>query len=235
MAQDPSSRLSELPGFLSTVSMVVDDRSEIVKSLRRAEQKSPSIYQPARDLYRRVLQGDLSFDQAWLQSQRLTDETQKQCCIEVLLASKNFLCNQTPARIATLPTFIHSLPNNMELAVAPILLRYTSPPRLMVLHFWRKPLSPWQLSAASAIIKRCINADETSYSNYGIDFIAVSIPKSATSRRFENRDWTHLSPLNQRELDRFWSTFIAGWNLYIESSDNSRKGRRRRDRELFDL
>jgi hypothetical protein len=44
-----STPLNDLPHFLSTIAMVVDDSASIIESLIQAERKSPSRYDPAKE------------------------------------------------------------------------------------------------------------------------------------------------------------------------------------------
>jgi hypothetical protein len=48
MEREFSKPLNEPPGFLSTISMVEDDRSAIIENLIQAERKSPSAMSPQR-------------------------------------------------------------------------------------------------------------------------------------------------------------------------------------------
>jgi hypothetical protein len=85
-----SKPLVALPGFLSTISMVVDDRTAIIEQLRQAERKSPPKYGPTRDLFRRVLEGNFTFEEALNHARSLPDEIERNCALDVLSASKDF-------------------------------------------------------------------------------------------------------------------------------------------------
>src|SRR5207302_1470167 len=105
-------------------------------------------YEPAKELFCRVLQGDLSVTQALVQAGNLADPVERKCAADILGASKKFLLAEAPAHIGVFPTMIISIPNGMQLSVSPVRLRHLNPQRLMLLHFWQTPLSAWQLSAA---------------------------------------------------------------------------------------
>jgi hypothetical protein len=180
-----SKPLTELPGFLSTISMVVDDRSEIIRNLVGAERKSPPVYDPSRDHFCAVLEGKLSFDQAMGQARVLTDETERGCAIAILEASEDFLRKQPPAAIDAFPPMNYRLPNGLALTVSPLWHRRTTPGRLMILHFWQVPLTPWQLSAAGAVIRATIAKYQPQYLSSELDFISISVPAGRTRRQFE--------------------------------------------------
>jgi hypothetical protein len=232
MEREFSKPLVELPAFLSTISMVVDDLSAIVQKLIQAERKSPAIYTPTRDLFCRVLEGGFSFEEAIHQAHRLFDETERKCAIEVLRASEKFLRTERSAPITAFPNMSHSLPNGMELNVSPMLLRHFNPERLMVLHFWRAPLSEWQLSAAGAVIRSAIYDQQPQYRSCEIDFISIPLPEFAFRRRFERYNWTKLKPHNAAEMARFWRQFLAGWTEYQRKGP--REIKRKRAVGLFD-
>ena len=196
-----SKPLSELPTFLSTISMVVDDRTSMVDSLTQAERKSPSRYEPARELFCRVLQGDLSVAQAIVQARKVSDPTERTCAVDILKASERFLGADTPAHIGLFPAMLTSIPNGMKLSVSPIWLRHLNPQRLMVLHFWRTPLSAWQLGAAAAVLQAALVRHRPEYSNCELDLISVS----GSPRRFERYSWEKLKPLKEADLLDFGS------------------------------
>jgi hypothetical protein len=231
MTQDFSTPLTELPGFLSTISMVVDDRSLIVQSLVQAERKSPSVYEPAKDLFCRVLQGDFNVNQAISQARKILDPTERRCAVNVLQASASFLNREKPAHVGPLPPMSYTLPNGMNLSVAPLLLRHCKQERVMVLHFWQKPLSQWQVNAAGAVIQSALATHQRDYLGREIDFISVSLPERASSRRFERYDWTKVKPLTEAELARFWKQLLAAWSEYQRREP--RAIRRRRDPDMF--
>jgi hypothetical protein len=119
-----STPLAELPTFLSTISMVVDDRAAIIQSLIQAERKSPPVYEPSRDLFLRVLEGGLAFDRATVQARRLRNETERRCAVQILDASELFLRSERPIRISRLKNLDYVLPNGLHLNVSPIWLRH---------------------------------------------------------------------------------------------------------------
>jgi hypothetical protein len=226
-----STPLRELPSFLSTISMVVDDRPSIVKRLTNAERKSPSTYEPARDLFCRVLQGDLTLDQALVQARKVADSTDRKCAVDVLQASARFLQSETPARAGQFPAMSVTIPNGMKLTVAPIWLRHLDPQRLMVLHFWRKPLTSWQLGAAAAVLRLALVRQRPGYSGYELDFISVSEHEATSERRFERYGWTALKPLDEQDLSRFWKQFCGAWSEYQKIGP--REFRRRRQESML--
>lgn len=227
-----SKPLSELPSFLSTISMVVDDRAAIVQQLIQAERKSPPRYGPTRDLFLRVLEGNFSFDDAFTQSRRLADETERKCAIRVLAASENFLRCERRARVGPFPSMKYFLPNGMQLDISPIWLRHLSPERLMVLHFWEAPLSPWQLSAAAAVLRSALHYEHQQYSACEVDFISVALSPFGGQRRFDRYNWSKLKPLRDDELVRFWRHFLGAWSEYHRREP--REIRRRSPEDLFD-
>ena len=74
MEREFSTPLNELPSFLSTISMVVDDRASIIESLVHAERKSPSRYEPAKALFCCVLEGKWTVSQALIQVRNVIDQ-----------------------------------------------------------------------------------------------------------------------------------------------------------------
>ena len=180
-----SELLSELPSFLSTISMVVDEPGAIIKELIRAERKSPPRYGPAKDLFRHLLQGDLSLDNALVQASKIQDPIQQLCAIKVLTASASYLRGQTPSPIRYFPRLNYQLPNGMDLNVSPLWIRYTEPERLMILHTWVKPLTPRQLGAAAAILRLTLQRHRPEHVQSDLDFISVSVPENREEREFE--------------------------------------------------
>ena len=233
MTHQLSKPLTELPSFLSTISMVVDDRSEIIRSLIAAERKSPPIYAPSRDHFCAVLEGKLTFDQAMVQARALADETERKCAIAILDASENFLRSEPPAPIGAFPSMHYRLPTGLTLNVSPLWLRRTSPERLMVLHFWQTPLSPWQLSAAGAVIRTAISQNQRQHSSCEIDFVSIPLPEGTLRRRFERYNWAALNPLDEVDLGRFWKQLLNAWAVYQRKEP--REIRRRREPDMLDL
>jgi len=231
MEREFSTPLTELPTFLSTISMVEDDGRQIVESLTQAERKSPSVYEPTRDLFCLVLQGDLCVTQAMVQAHRILDEVERKCAVDVLEASKSFLEKQAAARVGPFPAMNFEIPNGLSLNVAPVWLRHFNPPRLMILHFWRQPLSDWQLGAASAVLRAALLTHQPDYAMCEIDFISVPHPEASPRRRFEHYDWAKLRPLDNKNLHRFWKQFCGAWSVY--QNQEPREIKRRRSADLF--
>jgi len=227
-----SKPLSELPSFLSTISMVVDDRASIIESLTQAERKSPPRYEPAKEMFRRVLQGDLSVAQALVQARNLPDPVERKCAVDILQASEKILRAETPARVGPFPAMSFQIPNGMELSISPIWLRHLDQQRLLILHFWLRPLSAWQLSAAAAVLRTALLHHQPEYSNRELDFISVSLQEPTSQRRFERYGWVKLKPLSETDHSRFWKQFCAAWTEY--RSRGPREFRRKRDDDPFD-
>lgn len=214
MHREFSTPIEELPTFLSTISMVVDDQSMIVQKLREAERKAPPIYASTRDLFLTVLSGRLSFHDATVQARRIVDQTERRCAVQVIDASEQFLREERPAHIAPLQKLEYALPNGLILKVLPVWLREASPDRLLILHFWQTPLSQWQLGAAASVLRGAIASRYPQYSACEIDFISVAFSQMGQGRRFERYNWMRLKPLSISEIDRFWKQFLAGWSRY---------------------
>ena len=227
-----STPLVELPTYLSTISMVVDDRAAIVQKLIQAERKSPPVYEPSRDSFLKLLQGKMSFDSAVIQARRLTDETERKCAIQIIDASEQFLRRERPTRMSHLPNLKYALPNGLRLSISPIWIRHFDPERLLVLHFWQAPLSERQLGAAAAVLRSALHNDQPQYSSCEIDFISVAFSQFGSGRRFERYNWTRLKALDEDELHRFWQQFLVAWSHYHRIGP--RKIRRKRSASLFD-
>jgi hypothetical protein len=212
--------------------MVVDDRSAIVRDLQNAERKSPPVYDPARALFRRVLQGDLSFARAVDQARKISDATEKRCAVEVLDASQQYLTSQPMGPVGSFPPMQFPLPNKMNLSIAPVLLRHLKPERLMVLHFWRAPLSRRQLAAAGAILKEALRRHQPNYCAHELDFVSVAVPEERSERRFQLYDWEKLKPLPAPDLLHFLTQLCSGWADYQRRGP--REFRRKREPSMFD-
>jgi hypothetical protein len=124
-----------------------------------------------------------------------------------------------------------SIPSGLRLNVSSVLFRHLDPERLMVLHFWQKPLSDWQLSAAGAVLQSALLQHQPEFANCEIDFISVPFPEFAPHRRFEHYNWTKLKPLNDNDLQRFWNQFCDAWSIYKRREP--REIRRRRPPDMF--
>jgi hypothetical protein len=227
-----STPLVELPTYLSTISMVVDDRAAIVRNLIQAERKSPPVYGPSRDLFLSVLQGKLSFDRAVIQARRLADATERKCAAQIIDASEQFLREERPTTAVELPDLKYTLPNGLQLKIAPVWVRNFDPERLMVLHFWQAPLFQRQLGVAATVLRTALNEMQPQYSSCEIDFISVAFSQFGSKRRFERYNWAKLKPLGSDETQRFWLQFLAAWSQY--HGLGSREIRRRRATGLFD-
>jgi hypothetical protein len=232
MDQKFSTPLAELPSYLSTISMVVDDGAAIVQKLKEAERKSPPVYGPSRELFLTILKGKLSFDRAIKQARHLTDETERKCAIQILNASRDFLRNERPQLINPVSNLSYILPNGMPLKVTPIWIRRCDPDRLLALHFWETPLTEWQLGAAAAVLRSALFDLQPQYASCEIDFISVSFSQFYPSRRFERLNWAKLKPLDESGLNRFWSRFIKAWSQYRRIGPREIKSKRQRT--LFD-
>lgn len=116
---DLSKPLEELPTFLATISMVTDDEREIVKGLTQSERKSPPRYDPARQIFLRILTGDLTYDFGLAQALKLSDPIERDCAVSILRAASRFLSTQPAARLETLPAMTATLPNGLDLRVGP--------------------------------------------------------------------------------------------------------------------
>jgi hypothetical protein len=227
-----STPLVELPTYLSTISMIVDDKAAIVQKLIQAKRKSPPVYQPSRDLFLKVLQGKLSFDGAVIQSRRLADETERKCAVQIIDASEHFLRNERSTNVSELLHLAYPIPNGLNLNISPVWLRHFSPERLIVLHFWQTPLTPRQLSAAASVLRTALFDCQLQYSTCEIDFISVAFSRFGNTRRFERYNWSSLKLLSENELARFWNQFISGWSQYQRLGP--REIKRKRIRDLLD-
>lgn len=212
--------------------MVSDDRMAIIRNLIRAERKSPPYYEPARNLFRCVLEGKLSLKQVKEQARRLLDDHERHCAVDILSASSEFLRTEPKSRVGLFPAMSINLSNELALGIFPVWIRHLSPERLMILHFWQTPLSERQLSAAAAVLRTALNAHQPDYLASELDFVSVALPLNGSVRRFERYGWVRIKPLNDGELQRFWKPFCDAWFEY--QSRGLRQIRRRRDPGLFD-
>jgi hypothetical protein len=225
-----STPISELPSFLSTISMVSDDLTFTIQRLKEAEQPPPAIYEPTRDLFLTILQGKLRFDDAWKQASRIPYPTERKCACQVLDVARDFFADQLPARIYPLKGLRYSLPNGLPLQISPIWIRETSPNRLLILHFWQTPFSDWQRSAMASVLREALEGSENAPSE--IDFISVPFSDRANRRQFEVYNWKRLKPLSDIELKRFWKAFLDAWAEYQRRGPREIKIKRRKT--LFD-
>jgi hypothetical protein len=154
------------------------------------------------------------------------------CANDILEASKIFLNEAARGHVGRFPAMDILIPTGMTLGVSPIWLRHLNAPRLMVLHFWRTPLSQWQLSAAGAVLRSALHQNQPDFAECELDFISVSLAGASKQRRFEHFDWGKLKPLSEKELHRFWRQFCAAWSNY--KSRGPRKIRRKSHPGMFD-
>jgi hypothetical protein len=166
--------LDEPPSFLSLVSMVGDDERYTIQQLRNAESPSPELYGPARELFIKILEGNFSFDYALSQAHQISDGVERQCAEKVLGASKRFLLDQTFVPVRLVPSMWFELPNKLRIRVTSIKLRQFRKPRILVLYFWKKPLSAWQLSAAATILRSCLDRFQPHLAYAELEFISVA-------------------------------------------------------------
>jgi hypothetical protein len=209
-----SKPLDELPAFLSMISMVADDEREIVKGFTRAERKSPARYEPAKQIFFRILSGDLTYQAGIAQALEVSDPVERNCAVSVLRVANLFLKTQRPGRIARLPFIQTTLPNGLELDVGPVWVRDSDGERLLVLHFWRNPLTPRQLSAAGAILRLALLQNRREFALLELDLISAAIPEGSEARRFVNYHWKQLAPLTEDELFKFSQKLRSAWKAY---------------------
>lgn len=230
MSLQISKPLEELPAFLSTISMVVDDRAAIVRELVQAERTSPSCYQPARDLFLSILKGEFSHEKALEQAKYLTDAVEARCAVAVLTVAADFLKSQSPSHLLRLEFPLATLPTGMALKVGPVWVRHwQAEERLLVLHLWQSPLTQRQLGAAGRLVRDAVYARHPRYATSEIDFISVATPDLASGRRFHCYGWEALKVLNDAENLRFWRQFGEAWDVYLRRGPRIVKSRRSPD------
>jgi hypothetical protein len=128
----------------------------------------------------------LSASKALVQARVILDPVERKCAQGIIQACRAFLTRQAPAHVGIFPTMGYSLPNGLNLSISPIWLRHLDPKLLMVLHFWQKPLSAWQLGAAGAVLRSALTQQQPAFANYEIDFVSVPLPEFARERRLEH-------------------------------------------------
>lgn len=222
-----SEPLTQVPKYLSAIFMATKTRAEIVRELERAERPSPPKYDLARQLFRRVLEGGLSFKDAIRQAQLAPDETIRKCAIDILQHSEKFLCNESPARVGQITGLSMVLRNGTEIDVSPVWVRHLRPERVMVLHFWLTPLSPRQLSAAAAVLEAGLVRCHPRLQKCEIDFITVSKPELASGRRFQKYNWSKLQPLDDDALTSFFEPLCKAWSDYKKRGPRKIRGRQK--------
>ena len=226
-----SQLLTELPSFISTISMVEDDRENIIASFRHAERRSPSTYAPARDLIRRILQGDFSYKAAVHHAQAISGDVERRCALSVLETAKEFLCAEAPAAISSVDAMRYQVRSGLELKVGSLWVRHLVPQRLFVLHAWKKPLSEWQRGAFARILRDSLLEYQPDYANLEIDLISVAASEHSSNRKFEKYNWSALKPLDNQSLQRFLNQLLSAWDEYHKRGP--RKFYPRRTGELF--
>jgi hypothetical protein len=225
MIEDLSIPLEELPGFLSTISMVEDDRREIIKGLIAAERKSPPRYDAARQLILRVLEGQIDYERAEAFAATIPDPIDKRCAEDVLNAAKPFLRSATTSPVGQLAPMRFEVRPELFLKVAPIRVRQLSEPRVLLLHVWDRPLNDRQVRAALAILKRALTDQLPAYSYRDIDFVTLSTPPLSARRSCRIYGWNSLPPMETDELDRFLGALSDAWSEYQRHGPRSVKRR----------
>lgn len=214
MVDDLSKPLDELPGFLSTISMVEDDRAQVIKGFIAAERKSPPRYDAARQLILSVLEGRVSYPKARKLADTVSDAVNRRCAQQVLQASQPFLEGAPAGPVSRLPPMSFGVRPGLSLAVGPVWIRQLEEPRLLLLHLWDRPLNDRQVRAAFAILKRALTTQQPSYSYREIDFISVATPDLAAARRCQHYGWKTLAPMEDDELARFLRDILLAWDEY---------------------
>ena len=199
---------------MSAVSIVTDDREEGVRALIRAEHPAPAYYEKARSHFIKVLERKLTLEQAVRQAHHVQDATERRCALEILDKSKAFLAEQDSRDVIKLPSMQTFLPNNKILKITPVWIQDCRPYRLMILHFWYKPLSELQIKAAAGILSYAIENSYRKYLGFELDFISVAIPEHAAGRRFEVMGWDKIQPLRDADLQNFLVRLCDVWDEY---------------------
>jgi hypothetical protein len=197
---------------MSSVSMVTDDRERGIKDFIRAEHPSPSIYDAARKHFTVALEKKLTIEQLFTQASLIKNETVKKCTLDILEKSRKFLLAQAAGRTVKLPHMEIKLPNDKKLDVSPVWIRDCRPHRLMILHFWKKPLSEIQTRAAAGILSFAIEEEYRKYLGFELDFISISY--HGARRRFEVSGWDKIQPLRDIDLQYFLQRLCDLWDAY---------------------
>lgn len=214
MVEDLSKPLEALPGFLSTISMVEDDQAQVIKGFISAERKSPPRYDAARQLILRVLEGQISLQQAQELADTVSDPVDRRCARDVLRASRPFLEAASTAPVAPLPTMSIEVRAGLSLSVGPVWVRQLDEPRLLLLHLWDRPLNERQVRAALAVLRNALAVEQPIWSFREIDFVSVATPDLATERRCRVYGWRTLAPMEDDELTRFFRDMLSAWDAY---------------------
>ena len=210
----PDRKLTELPSFLSTVSMVVDNRAEIVKGFTRAERKSPSVYDSARELFFSVLRRQFTFEMALDQARLISDKVKRDCAVQVLEACKTFLRDTEGTEIGQLEPLYIDLPNGLVLPVSPVWVRHFAPERLLVLHLWRAPLTDRQVRALKAVLIKALLKAKSRHVLSEIDVFSVAMPDNATSRKSRLYTSEKYPALDNDDFERFVHELCEAWTEY---------------------
>lgn len=214
MVEDLSKPLGALPGFLSTISMVEDDQAQVIKGFIGAERKSPPRYGAARQLVLRVLEGQISLQQARDLADTVSDPVDRRCAQQVLRASQPFLESATAAPLSPLPLMSVEVRAGLSLSVGPVWVRQLEEPRLLLLHLWDRPLNKRQVRAVLAILRNALAAQQPAWSYWEIDFVSVATPELASERRCRVYGWRTLDPMEDDELARFFRDMLSAWDEY---------------------
>lgn len=214
MVDGLSKPLEALPGFLSTISMVVDDRSQVIKGFIGAERKSPPRYNAARELILRVLRGQINLQQAQDFADTVSDPVDRRCAQQVLRASQPFLKDASSAPVTALPAMAIEVRADLTLSVRPVWLRQLEEPRLLLLHLWDRPLNERQVRAGLAILKNALALEQPALAYREIDFVSIATPDLAGGRRCQVYGWQTLAPMEDDELVRFFRDMLSAWDEY---------------------
>lgn len=214
MVDDLSKPLEALPGFLSTISMVEDDQAAVIKGFIGAERKSPPRYDVARQLIFRILEGQISLQQAQNFADSVSDPIVRRCALQVLHASQPFLEGAPIAPVAALPSMSVEVRAGLSLSVGPIWVRQLEEPRLLLLHVWDQPLNERQVRAALAVLRIALANQQPAWSYREIDFVSVATPELAAKRHCRVYNWQTLAPMEEDELARFFRDMLSAWDAY---------------------
>jgi hypothetical protein len=169
--------------------------------------------------------GIFRFSLLFPSSVQYPDAVERKCAEDVLRASKRFLIAQTPAPVGKLPRMWFELPNGLRMPVSSVRIRQFQEPRLMVLYFWKKPLSSWQLRAVAAILQSCLDRFQRHLSFSKIEFISVAEEGNPSQRRLHSYNWEDLQPLSEDGLQHFLQRFCKAWRIYQSLPPRERKRR----------
>lgn len=214
MVDDLSKPLEVLPGFLSSISMVEDDQAAVIKGFIGAERKSPPRYDVARQLIFKVLEGQISLQQAQDYADSVSDPVDRRCAQQVLRAGQPFLKTASVAPVSALPSMTVEVRAGLSLNVGPIWVRHLEEPRLLLLHLWDRPLNERQVRAALAVLRTALATQQPAWSYREIDFVSVATPELAAERHCRIHGWRTLAPMEDDELTRFFRDMLSAWDAY---------------------